>query len=212
MQKRADLAFSVVVLAIVSWLVWQATGWEPRARLFPLAAGVVALVAAAGQTIFAARQLRAAPPLATATLVDDDAADAPARSTAGAIVAQAIEGAFGPGSLASGEELIAPEIVRQRTTEMVVWVLGITAGVLVLGFELGATVMSLAFLRLTAHERWRTSICVALGTYLFFYVIFDRGLHIPFPAGLIADALGLQALDHYVSDPIASVFERIGAG
>lgn len=208
MQKKADLAFSVVLLVIVGWLVWQATGWEPRARLFPLSAGVVALVAAVAQTFVAVRRVRAAPEVTVAVAVPDDAADGSTRSAAGAIVAQAFEGAFGPGSLAGDDDVITPEVVRGRTLEMVAWFLGITVGVVVLGFELGAAVMSLAFLRVAAHERWRTSILVALGTYLFFYIIFDRGLHIPFPAGLIADALGLHALDHYISDPIASLIEH----
>ena len=210
MQKRADLVFSLILLLVVGWMVWQATGWEPRARLFPLATGVVALVAAVGQVAVAARRVRLAGVESGA--IAPPMADEGAPSATSAIVAQAIEEAFGPGSVAGSEETIAPDVARRRTTEMVVWFLGITAGVVVLGFELGATVMTLWFLRVAAHERWQTSLWVALATYVFFYVIFDRGLHIPFPAGVFADALGLQALDHYISDPIASLIDAILPG
>ena len=62
--------------------------------------------------------------------------------------------------------------------------------------------------RLASHERWRTIIPIALVTYLFFYVIFDKLLNIPFPNGMIADALGMESFDSYIADPIWRLVTR----
>jgi hypothetical protein len=167
--------------------------------LFPVAIGIPAAVIALLQVGFALRALRA-----------DAVAAAPAPDTApressgsDVVIAEAVEHAFGQGSTMAEETNLAPAVVRRRTLEMVGWILGITASIVLLGFELGAGVMSLVFLRLRGHESWRVALCIALTTYFFFYVVFDRVLNIPLPNGALADALGLNALDHYVMDPIA---------
>jgi hypothetical protein len=91
---------------------------------------------------------------------------------------------------------------------MVGWILGITLAIVLLGFELGATLLTFLFLRLAAHERLRTSVAIAVATYLFFYIVFDRALYIPFPPGAVADLFGLKPLDHYLADPIADFIQN----
>jgi hypothetical protein len=196
-RKRVDTLFSLVLLGIIVWMTWEAQKWDARARLFPLAIGLPVAVIALLQVVFALRGLRAAPVAAAAETAPQ------AVSGSDVVIAEAVEHAFGQGSTMAQEENLAPAVVRRRTLEMVGWILGITASIVLLGFELGAGVMSLVFLRLRGHESWRAALCIALATYLFFYVIFDRALNIPLPNGAIADALGLNALDHYVVDPIA---------
>jgi hypothetical protein len=198
-RKRVDTLFSLVLLGIIVWMTWEAQKWDARARLFPVAIGIPAAVIALLQVGFALRALRA-----------DAVAAAPAPDTApressgsDVVIAEAVEHAFGQGSTMAEETNLAPAVVRRRTLEMVGWILGITASIVLLGFELGAGVMSLVFLRLRGHESWRVALCIALTTYFFFYVVFDRVLNIPLPNGALADALGLNALDHYVMDPIA---------
>jgi hypothetical protein len=77
-------------------------------------------------------------------------------------------------------------------------ILAFTVGVLLLGFRIGAFVLPLAFFRLAGRERWRVALPIAFGTYLCFAVLFAKGLNIPFPNGLFADALGLESPDTYV--------------
>jgi hypothetical protein len=92
---------------------------------------------------------------------------------------------------------------------MVMWILIITAGIVVFGFELGSAIISFAFLRLAAHEKVRLSLIISLLTYLFFYIVFDRALSIPFPAGLLAEALGRgEPLDHALFNPIADLIQN----
>jgi ABC-type multidrug transport system fused ATPase/permease subunit len=200
-RKQADVIFSLLILAIVGWMVWQARAWDLRAGLFPLAIGVPAVGLAVLQLVFAVR----GPRVSQAAL----SAAAPLHVSASeAVIAEAVEHAFGAGSIMEEEESLPSDVVRRRTLEMVAWILVMATGIVLLGFELGAAVVSLLFLRLRAHESWRTSAAIALSTYLFLYVVFDRALNIPLPNGAIADALGLNAFDHYLTDPIANFIQR----
>ena len=125
------------------------------------------------------------------------------------VVAEAIERAFGPGSASEMDSAVPPEVARARSLHMVGWVVGIAIGIVVLGFELGAGLLTFLFLRFASHERLRTSLLIALATYLSFYVLFDRALFIPFPPGTVADTLGLdKPLDHYLLDPVASLIQN----
>lgn len=204
-RKQADLVFTLVLLAVVSWMVWEAGKWDLRARLFPVAVGVPAIGLALLQLGFLLKpslsRMRAAAP--------DRAAPDAGQGSTGVVMAEAIERAFGPGSASEVEAAVPPEVARARTLHMVGWVLAITVGIVVLGFELGAALLTFLFLRFASHERLRTSVLIALATYLSFYVLFDRALFIPFPPGALADAVGLEKpLDHYVVDPIASLLQR----
>ena len=39
-----DLGFTVLLLALMSWMTWEASKWDARARLFPWAAGIPVVV------------------------------------------------------------------------------------------------------------------------------------------------------------------------
>jgi len=204
-RKQADLIFSLVLLAVVSWMVWEAGKWDLRARLFPVAVGVPAIALALLQLGFFVK-----PALSRARApAPERSAPEAAQGTTGVVIAEAIDRAFGAGSASEAEAAVDPGLARTRTLQMVGWVLGITIGIVVLGFELGAAVLTFLFLRFASHERLRTSLLIALATYLSFYVLFDRALFIPFPPGALADALGLEKpLDHYALDPLASFLQN----
>ncbi|HYY89733.1 MAG TPA: hypothetical protein VFA49_13120, partial [Chloroflexota bacterium] len=73
-RKQADLIFSVVLLAVVGWMVWEAGKWDLRARLFPLAVGVPALGLALLQLGFLLRPTRAQTPAARGVVEDPEIA------------------------------------------------------------------------------------------------------------------------------------------
>jgi hypothetical protein len=217
-RKYGDLLFSLVLLGVVAWMAWEARKWDTRASLFPLVIGVPGIALALLQVGFAVRNLRRAPvtemamaepeamPAAVEGATTQAANGAVAASSSATVMAEAVERAFGAGSAVEQEESIAPELVRRRTLEMSAWIVGITVGIVVLGFELGAAVVSFAFLRFPGKETIRTSLVVALLTYLFFYTVFDRALNIPFPSGTLSDVMGLtEPLDHYAMDPIVNL-------
>ena len=177
-RKQADLVFSLVLLVVVAWMVWEAGKWDLRARLFPVAVGLPAIGLALLQLGLLLK---------------------PSGSRAAVAAPES----------ATLEDSIPPEVVRTRSLHMVGWVLAITLGIVLLGFELGAGLLTFAFLRFAAHERLRTSLLIALATYLSFYIVFDRALFIPFPPGAVAETVGLsKPIDHYVMDPVASLIQR----
>lgn len=204
MQRKADLIFSVLVLVLVLWMFWEGRNWAFRARLFPWTIGVVAIALAAIQVSFAVRKAFVATPAAVAAArpAREGAAEAAVGGDgAASVVGAAVESAYGEGS-ALAEVDVPPAVSRRRSLEMSAWIFGFALTIVLFGFTLGAVVATVAFLRLAARERWGITIAIAAGTYLFFYVIFDKLLNIPFPNGLVADALGMESFDSYLAEPI----------
>jgi hypothetical protein len=151
-RKQADLIVSLAITAIIAWMVWDARGWDARARLFPVAIGIPALCVALLQLGLSVRALRRVD-LAKVSV--------------------------GGGSLEADPKL------SQRTRQMIAWIVAMTAGMVLLGFEVGSALLTFAFLRFAARERVWLSLTLAVMTFLFFYLVFDRGLNIPFPPGLL---------------------------
>jgi hypothetical protein len=183
-NPRGDFLFGLVVLGMLGWMVWEARAWPLTPQLFPLTIGIPAVALALLQVGFATRRLfgwsrqRAAEP----------------------------RPAMEP--LAAGEGVLSAALARQRTIEMAFWILAFTLGVLVLGFRVGALVLPLAFFRLAGRERWRVAVPIAFGTYLCFTLLFAKGLHIPFPNGVLADTLGLESPDSYVLRPLLGALDQ----
>lgn len=209
MRKAADLTFGLIILCLLASMVWAARDWAAEPRLFPWTIGIPATILAAFQLALLVRQ--AVKKDAPVNVAERDTV-ATATSGEAGVISSAVAQAFGEGSAAAAEDDIPPGVVRRRTIEMSLWILAFVAGIMIIGFKLGAALLSFAFLRF-AGERWRTSISIAVGMYLFFYLIFDLGLHIPFPGGWIAYSLNLPSLDSLVTDPIESAIrERMSSG
>jgi hypothetical protein len=206
LRKRADLVVSIGLFLLIAWMVFDAQQWSIRARLFPWTIGIPAVGLALLQVVFATRNMLAPaapeaeqapspaelPPLPAVEQKDEDAA----------VVAAAVESAFGAGSAAAEEEAIPTAVARRRTIQMSLWILAFGLGVVLFGFRLGAVLVTFAFLQWGAHEAWKTTILISVATYLMFFLIFDVGLNTPFPPGFIADALNVDAFDSVLTDPI----------
>ncbi len=94
---------------------------------------------------------------------------------------------------------------NRRGLIMCGWLLGFGLAVVVLGFRLASLVASLAFLRLDAREPWRLSLAISAGIYLFFLVLMDVALNVPFNGGIIAEAAGLRGLDDFLAETLRSL-------
>jgi Tripartite tricarboxylate transporter TctB family len=101
-------------------------------------------------------------------------------------VAEALWSLLGtPAGGAEGKEFqlaIGPQTAR-RTAIVVGWILGFFAGVLLLGFPLAVPLFVFLFLKLQGREGWVLSLVITLAVWGVFYGLFDRLLHLPFPAG-----------------------------
>ncbi len=105
---------------------------------------------------------------------------------------------FGLAILALAQELRAPSrgmmevsatmsaelrILRHRTTAIAGWTAGFFVMIWLLGFITASGVATLLYLKLGARENWGISVILAAVGWLFFFGLFDFGLHLPFPPG-----------------------------
>jgi hypothetical protein len=73
--------------------------------------------------------------------------------------------------------------VLKRTAVAAAWILGFFAAIVLLGFPLAVPLFVFLYLKLQGKERWLFSAVFTAAVWLFFYGLFDRLLHLPFPAG-----------------------------
>jgi hypothetical protein len=84
-----------------------------------------------------------------------------------------------------------PEVARRRTAIAVTWIGGFFVLILLLGFLIAVPLLVFAYLRLQGRESWLFSAAFTLAVWAAFYGLFDQLLHLPFPAGLLFEWLGL---------------------
>jgi TctA family transporter len=89
---------------------------------------------------------------------------------------------------ASGDR--PPGEARRRGLQAGAWTLGFFGAIWLLGFSIGTTAMTLAYLRLGARERWPISVALTVFNVMFVYGIFERALGVPFPPGQLWVWLG----------------------
>jgi hypothetical protein len=78
-------------------------------------------------------------------------------------------------------EAIAPEAVRRRTLSIIGWTLGCFLLIWLLGFSYAVPLFIFLYLKLEGRESWLMTIAVTFFSWLFFYVLFERMLNVPFP-------------------------------
>ena len=71
------------------------------------------------------------------------------------------------------------------------WMLGFFGAIVLLSFPVAVPLFVFLYLKLQGREGWRLSVLLTLAVWGFFYGLFDRLLHLPFPAGLIQGWIGL---------------------
>jgi putative tricarboxylic transport membrane protein len=77
----------------------------------------------------------------------------------------------------------------RRTAAICGWILGMYVAIWLVGFSLATLVTTILYLR-TARERWPISIALSLAGFAFVYVLFEKGLGVPFPPGQLLVWLG----------------------
>ncbi len=63
------------------------------------------------------------------------------------------------------------------------WIAGFFAGIVLFGFPLAVPLFTFLYLRLQGGESWRFCVVFTAAVWLFFYGVFERLLHLPFPGG-----------------------------
>ena len=180
-RNKIELTVSLFLLAILACALWETRAWPAQSRFFPLSIEITVLCLLL---------------LHLGTAVKNMFRSKPAPQG----------GVFGGNEQRSEA---GQNVVRRRTVVIQCWIVFFFLGIWLLGFKVGALVLTFAFLRLAAHESWRLSAAFAVMSYLFFLVVFDFALHVPLGAGRIADYFELNSLDMYLVGPIVSALRRM---
>jgi putative tricarboxylic transport membrane protein len=82
-------------------------------------------------------------------------------------------------------------IVNRRTAGMFGWIIGYFIAIWLLGFPAGCALCSFVLLKFGSKEKWPAAIILTAGLWAFVYLLFERTLHVPFPAGYLFETLGM---------------------
>jgi Tripartite tricarboxylate transporter TctB family len=78
---------------------------------------------------------------------------------------------------------LPPRETLRRTGIAAAWILGFFAAILLLGFPIAVALFVFSYLKFQGGESWLFSAVFTAATWGAFYGLFDRLLHLPFPAG-----------------------------
>ena len=76
---------------------------------------------------------------------------------------------------------IEPRLARLRTLNMFAWLFGFALAIWLVGFHVAIPLTVFLYLKFQGRERWNLSLAVTALIYIFFWGVFDRLLHLPFP-------------------------------
>jgi hypothetical protein len=160
-KTRKEIHWGVVVFCVgltvcLVWALWESRGFGFRAGLFPWSIGYPLLALCVLQLVLA--------------LLGRD------KST------QVVH--MGEFEIPTEPEVPA-SIANKRAIQISFWIIAYFLAIWLLGFSYAVPVMILAHVKFGAGEKWPISLAMTVGGWVFFYLLFERSLHIPFPPGLI---------------------------
>jgi hypothetical protein len=85
----------------------------------------------------------------------------------------------------------SPEIARRRATSVFGWIGAFIVLVYLVGFPVAVPLFMLFYLKLQSAVDWFRSLLLTVITWGFFYLVFQRLIHLPFESGLLQSSLGL---------------------
>ncbi|HEY7742564.1 MAG TPA: tripartite tricarboxylate transporter TctB family protein [Burkholderiales bacterium] len=88
-------------------------------------------------------------------------------------------------------EHLPGKVAARRAWIAIGWMLGFLAGIVLVGFPIAVPLVVFLYAKLQGREPWGLSLGLAFGVWGVFYGVFDRLLHLPFPAGWIQSWIGL---------------------
>lgn len=162
MKLRPAALFSLCALIFFCVFVYLAQDWRMQARLYPWVIGFPMIILAAIQVIFDLKGVQA-----------KQSSDAT------------------PMDFQFSKD-IEPVLAKKRTIVMFSWLFSFLLGVWLLGFPIAIPLMMFTYLKFQGGEPWKLSIGLTVIAWGFFYGLFVRLLHLPFPEGLILTWLGLE--------------------
>jgi TctA family transporter len=80
---------------------------------------------------------------------------------------------------------VSPEVTTRRTLVIIGWTLGFFLAIWLLGFSYAVPLTMALYLKLAGREKWPITAIMTFSTWIFFYLLFERMLNVPFPDGLL---------------------------
>ena len=107
--------------------------------------------------------------------------------------------AWGPAEVSKGPAVeadfsgdVPDAVARRRVITIFAWIAGFILSVYLIGFPLTVPLFIVSYLRLESRVSWSFSLALTALTWIFFYFMFQRLVHIQFEAGVIQSALGID--------------------
>ena len=149
--------FTLIILAVFAFGVWDATEWAIQARLFPWVIGVPAIILCASQLLGDLFQ-RLRP-----EEMDDlrGAMDLPV------------------------DRSVPVSVVAKRATNTFAWIIGLFVGVWLVGFVLSVPLFIFLYLKLQAEEKLTVAATSAFCMFLLIVGVFHLVLNVPWPEGVL---------------------------
>jgi hypothetical protein len=192
-RKKIEFLFSAAIVLFMIWFIWEPQNWPAPARLFPWSLGFSVLALTLIQFVVAGRAVIREIRTGSAAQLKDHMANDIADVSDHHRVGDAAEAPIVPMSPpALGHATPAPEPAGRRLITICIWIAAFFLGIWLVGFKLGSFFLTIAFMKAAAKEKWPISAAMALGTYLFFWLVFDIGLKLPLGNGFLADYFSLD--------------------
>src|SRR5262245_18562006 len=86
---------------------------------------------------------------------------------------------------------LPPEIERRRVIGAFSWIIGFIVSVYLIGFPLSVPLFILAYLHFEGDMGWLTNIAATAITWVLFYALFQKLVHLQFEPGALQTWLGL---------------------
>lgn len=149
-RSSLGMLFSLSVVAVLAWALWESKEFGFHAGLFPWATGFPVLVLAISQ------------------------------------LATELTGKGRTRGIASAPEArpeLATSLVYRRTASISGWIIGFFLLIWLFGFSVAVPLATLLYLKVAGREKWLITLILTAVAWSFFFGLFDRGLHMPFPEG-----------------------------
>lgn len=168
--------FTLSLLVLVAWAVWQAWSWVPGKGLAPRAIGIPTALLLGAVLV---QQLRGKASAGTQRQEATPAGDQEQSILGAALVEEA------------GPALDSPE-ERRQTAHTIVWIVGFALAIWLLGFQVGIPLLTLLYLKLAGREGWLLTVILVVSLWASIALFFDCTIHIYFIPGQLFVWLGLE--------------------
>ncbi len=156
MKFRARMFFTLAIVVFSTYAVLSAWDWPLSTKLFPWIVGIPVMILSMIQLALEIYQSRS-----VAVRPKEDTGDLQVDLS------------------------MSSKVVVAKAGRFFAWLLGFFFCIWLLGFFVAVPLYTFLYLKLQARERWLISIGLTLATFIFFDLLFDQILHLPWPGPVI---------------------------